>query len=245
MPSVQQQAPQAQQQAPQAQQQVAAADSGISKGIITGIVAGTAIVIIVLLLILVFRPWGTQSVQTQPAQTTTASTSASTDTAQPSQESASATTDKDTETGPDYYDELYAYYKALGNYDKRVSSAATAFNNYHKKEDYSLRSSYSDDASQLRDEISAEQDDINNFYVESSSSYYNDYEHMKQLASWLYERIDVICRAWDISLEYSYPADYEDEITAPLKAEVDSGQSNNRYYIMFKNHYSKWKPVKR
>ena len=76
-------------------------------------------------------------------------------------------------------------------------------------------------------------------YLADGSAYTDDREHVRQLALWMYERVDVICASWDISLavpEDEYPFQHEDEILAPMREAGSSALDN--YYA----HVGEWEP---
>ena len=54
----------------------------------------------------------------------------------------------------------------------------------------------------LRDQVQALRDELDAVRLEQDSPYAEDLEHLKQLATWMYNRVDVLCQSWDISLSY-------------------------------------------
>jgi len=49
--------------------------------------------------------------------------------------------------------------------------------------------------------------------------------------------------AWEISLEYSSPANHKDEIVAPLARDNVAGTNDNKYRLDFEDRYPGAAPV--
>ena len=124
------------------------------------------------------------------------------------------------------YDQLSSYYSRLSDLDQQVRDCATTFNTYHLKDDRSSRQSASDAAEALEDQIDDLKDEVEDLDVPIDSQNYSSWKDIITLYDDLENRIDVICDAWEISLEYSSPANHKDEIVAPLARDNVAGTND-------------------
>lgn len=141
------------------------------------------------------------------------------------------------------YDQLSSYYSRLSNLDQQVRDCATTFNTYYLKDDRSSRQSASDAAEALEDQISDLKDEVEDLDVPIDSQNYGSWKDIITLYDDLENRIDVICDAWEISLEYSSPANHKDEIVAPLARDNVAGTNDNKYRLDFEDRYPGAAPV--
>lgn len=141
------------------------------------------------------------------------------------------------------YDQLSSYYSRLSDLDQQVRDCATTFNTYYLKDDRSSRQSASDAAEALEDQISDLKDEVEDLDVPIDSQNYSSWKDVITLYDDLENRIDVICDAWEISLEYSSPANHKDEIVAPLARDNVAGTNDNKYRLDFEERYPGAKPV--
>ena len=141
------------------------------------------------------------------------------------------------------YDQLSSYYNRLSDLDQQVRDCATTFNTYYLKDDRSSRQSASDTAEALEDQISDLKDEVEDLDVPVDSQNYSSWKDIIALYDDLENRIDVICDAWEISLEYSSPANHKDEIVAPLARDNVAGTNDNKYRLDFEDRYPGAKPV--
>lgn len=141
------------------------------------------------------------------------------------------------------YDQLSSYYSGLSDLDQQVRDCATTFNTYYLKDDRSSRQSASDAAEALEDQISDLKDEVEDLDVPIDSQNYGSWKDIITLYDDLENRIDVICDAWEISLEYSSPANHKDEIVAPLARDNVAGTNDNKYRLDFEDRYPGAKPV--
>lgn len=141
------------------------------------------------------------------------------------------------------YDQLSSYYSRLSDLDQQVRDCATTFNTYYLKDDRSSRQSASDAAEALEDQISDLKDEVEDLDVPIDSQNYSSWKDIITLYDDLENRIDVICDAWEISLEYSSPANHKDEIVAPLARDNVAGTNDNKYRLDFEDRYPGAKPV--
>lgn len=141
------------------------------------------------------------------------------------------------------YDQLSSYYSRLSDLDQQVRDCATTFNTYYLKDDRSSRQSASDTTEALEDQIGALKDEVEDLDVPVDSQNYSSWKDIIALYDDLENRIDVICDAWEISLEYSSPANHKDEIVAPLARDNVAGTNDNKYRLDFEDRYPGAKPV--
>ena len=88
-------------------------------------------------------------------------------------------------------------------------------------------------------------DELAEINLQDGSPYTEDLDHLVQLATWMYNRVDVLCDSWDISL--SYPdgeslSAHKSEISQPLRDALD-GSGQNQNLTLFEENYYQWKPV--
>lgn len=141
------------------------------------------------------------------------------------------------------YDQLSSYYSRLSDLDQQVRDCATTFNTYYLKDDRGSRQSASDAAEALEDQIGDLKDEVEDLDVPIDSQNYGSWKDIITLYDDLENRIDVICDAWEISLEYSSPANHKDEIVAPLARDNVAGTNDNKYRLDFEDHYPGAAPV--
>lgn len=141
------------------------------------------------------------------------------------------------------YDQLSSYYNRLSDLDQQVRDCATTFNTYYLKDDRSSRQSASDAAEALEDQIGDLKDEVEDLDVPIDSQNYSSWKDIITLYDDLENRIDVICDAWEISLEYSSPANHKDEIVAPLARDNVAGTNDNKFRLDFEDRYPGAAPV--
>lgn len=141
------------------------------------------------------------------------------------------------------YDQLSSYYSRLSDLDQQVRDCATTFNTYYLKDDRSSRQSASDAAEALEDQIGDLKDEVEDLDVPIDSQNYGSWKDIITLYDDLENRINVICDAWEISLEYSSPANHKDEIVAPLARDNVAGTNDNKYRLDFEDRYPGAAPV--
>ena len=151
--------------------------------------------------------------------------------------------DDDTIGEQNIYDQLSSYYSRLSDLDQQVRDCATTFNTYYLKDDRSSRQSASDTAEALEDQIDDLKDEVEDLDVPVDSQNYSSWKDIITLYDDLENRIDVICDAWEISLEYSSPANHKDEIVAPLARDNVAGTNDNKYRLDFEDRYPGAAPV--
>ena len=105
-------------------------------------------------------------------------------------------------TDDQLYTKLDGLYQTIVSYgdEDQIGEVIDSFNNGYLRTPLATRQELSQSAYALRDQIKKTQDELNNLKVQDDTVYAEDIEHLKQLAEWMYERVDVICQSWDISL---------------------------------------------
>lgn len=207
-----------------------------------GIIIGAAVVVVIaLIIVIVLLVTGSSNTN---QETTTQETQTTTQPSAPDQSAGQATAESSMPTSAadrDIYNRLSTFYDRLGTYDQNIADAATTFNNLYTATSMSERDAARDAAYDLRNDISAEMDNLQVLSVPSSSEYYANYNDISTCYYDCYMRISVICESWDISLRYSNPADHTDEITEPIAR--DNVDGTNRYLTEFDSLYESARPA--
>ena len=141
------------------------------------------------------------------------------------------------------YRRLSEYYDLLEDLDSQVRSCAQAFNGSYLEEDRTTRQNLADVAERTEDTIEQYYDIVEDLDVPVDSQNYSSWKDIIALYDDLENRIDVICDAWEISLEYSSPANHKDEIVTPLARDNVAGTNDNKYRLDFGDRYPGAKPV--
>ncbi len=255
--------------APGAQQRVYAPDArpaapmdAQKKGLIAGIVAAV-VVIVVLVAVFVVPALANRGQATGTAATSSVTSSqdassssspssatgssSSSDAASSSSSSAAATSSSSSSANladEAAYEALVSLYGEMGSADQAISTCATDFNNTYLSSDVNKRHDAAANAYSVQQSVAALLDDLQSLNISSGSPYYSDYQTMLQLQSDLQYRIDVICEAWSIDLQYtSDPKPYEAQITEPLGRDKVNG--SNKYKQDFDKVYPSAKPQKK
>ena len=147
-------------------------------------------------------------------------------------------------TDDQLYTRLDGLYQTIVSYsdEDQIGEVIDSFNNGYLRTPLSTRQELSQSAYALRDQIKKTQDELNNLKVQDDTVYAEDIDHLKQLVQWMYERVDVICQSWDISL--SIPdgeslSARQSEILAPI------AQGGNSALNQYDANVSAWKPQQR
>lgn len=164
---------------------------------------------------------------------------------EPKQEDTSEVVQEETVlTDDQLYTRLDGLYQTIVSYsdEDQIGEVIDSFNNGYLRTPLSTRQELSQSAYALRDQIKKTQDELNNLKVQDDTVYAEDIDHLKQLAQWMYERVDVICRSWDISL--SIPdgeslSARQSEILAPI------AQGGNSALNQYDANVSAWRPQQR
>ena len=146
-------------------------------------------------------------------------------------------------TDDQLYDKLSQIYQTIVSYndDDKIGDVITSFNSGYLRSSLSARQELSQGAYALRDEIQKTLDEIDGLKYQDGSAYSDDVSHMHQLAEWMYERVDAICKSWDVSLaipDGESMSQHQSDILAPM---VDAG---NSALSQFDANVNLWKPAK-
>lgn len=222
-----------------------------TNGALIGIIIFLVAVIIALVVIFVIKPFGNgeQAAPTKTEQTTASKKSeikepeVKGDSNNPGAEDTSTTKDEAKAAEENIYSELSAYYGKLSGYDQQVRDAASAFNSEYLKSDMSSRRTTAAAAEALEDELDDLKDEVEDLDVPVSSQNYASWKSIIALYDDLCHRIEVICDAWEVSLEYSDPSAHQDEIVAPLARDNVAGTNDNKYRLDYEDRYANAAPV--
>ena len=138
-------------------------------------------------------------------------------------------------------DGLYQTIVSYGNEDQ-IGEVIDSFNNGYLRSPLSTRQELSQSAYALRDQIKKTQDELNNLKYQDDTVYADDIAHLKQLAEWMYERVDVICQSCDISLaipDGESMSSHQSEILAPI------AQGGSSALNQYDANVGAWKPQQR
>lgn len=142
------------------------------------------------------------------------------------------------------YDVLLAKWKEIGDFEDTLSDVIDDYNGSYVASDLSRRQEASQSAYAMRDQVQQTINSLDAIELSHDSVYAETLDHLKQLATWMYNRVDVLCESWDISLsipEGERASDHQSDITAPLRSELDS-KGRNVNLVKYEEHYSEWKP---
>lgn len=147
-------------------------------------------------------------------------------------------------TDDQLYTRLDGLYQTIVSYgdEDQIGEVIDSFNNGYLRTPLSTRQELSQSAYALRDQIKKTQDELNNLKYQDDTVYADDIAHLKQLAEWMYERVDVICRSWDISLaipDGESMSSHQSEILAPI------AQGGNSALNQYDANVGSWKPQQR
>lgn len=149
--------------------------------------------------------------------------------------------DDDAVSDEDIYRVLNDAYDRMGSQADRIKDTAATLNNTIFVSDSSKRNAAASDAYALEAEVLDLRETLSDLDVPFDSRYYSDQQTLLELQEDLYMRIDVMCQAWDISLQYSNPKDHEAAIKKPLGKDNDSS-GLNIYKKDFENRYPNARP---
>ena len=148
------------------------------------------------------------------------------------------------------YQRLSALYGRILDFQDELGPVIDDFNGWFKAPDLTQRQDASKSAFTMRDNVQKVIDELDGLKLSGGSAYTEDVDHLRQLAGWMYNRVDVLCRSWDISLKYTSETDdqkpyrHEDEILAPLREiEMQNGKAVD--VIQFESHIYEWQPQKK
>lgn len=145
------------------------------------------------------------------------------------------------------YDTLLAFYEEIGAYQEPLGVAVDDYNGGFVASSLARRQSASAGAYALRDQVQATIDELNAIQLAEDSVYTEDLDHLKSLATWMYNRVNVLCESWDLSLAYPDGASlsqHQSEISQPLRDALDA-QGRNADLVQFEENYAAWRPTQK
>ena len=149
--------------------------------------------------------------------------------------------DADDADDDEVYDELNEAYYTMGGQADRIRDVAATLNSTIFKKDYAERKSAADAAYRLQDEVYDLLSDLEETSVPADSHHFGTKQTLIELQQDLCKRIDVICEAWDISLQHDNPKSHESEIRKPLGRDNDS-KGVNIYKKDFESRFADARP---
>lgn len=150
-------------------------------------------------------------------------------------------------SGEAAFDTLTSLYEQIGDYQDPLSDVIDDYNSGFLLSDLEARRAASESAYTLRDQVQATLDAIDAVRLEQDSPYAEDLEHIRQLATWMYNRVDVLCDSWDISLGYpdgERLSQHQSEISKPLRDQLDA-TGHNENLTLFEENYADWRPTRK
>lgn len=145
------------------------------------------------------------------------------------------------------FQRLSAIYAQIIAFQDEIGPVVDSYNGQYLAKDLATRQSAAQGAYDLRKSIQATIDELDGLELAEDTAYGQDVEHLKQLATWTCNRVDVLCRSWDINLalpDGERPADHQDEILAPLR-EVEKVNGKAVDVVQFEENVNAWKPVEK
>ena len=215
--------------------------------IVIAIIAGLVIILLAVAFVLFQRP--DPSPEPAPSTITQSEPSSTGSEPEPEPESTSSGSEQSTSSSSQdsdgqLYEELVDIYDTMGAQADRIKTVATTLNNTIFTSDKQARQSASREAHDLFDEVDSQLARLKTLQSGSSSTRYaSDIDTLIDLQQDLYNRIDVMCQAWDISLSYSNPKDHEAAIKKPLGKDNDS-KGVNIYKKDFESRYPGARPTR-
>lgn len=142
------------------------------------------------------------------------------------------------------FQRLSSIYAQIVSQEKEIGPLVDTYNGQFRLSDRSRRVNAAQSSYELRDRLIATIDELDRIELADGSAYVEDVAHLRQLATWNFNRVDVLCQSWDINLslaEGESPEDHLDEILAPLsKVEKVNGKSVD--VISYEENVGAWKP---
>ena len=142
------------------------------------------------------------------------------------------------------YQRLSVLYGRIVGFQDEIGAVVDDYNAWYIANDRTRREEGSKSAYAMRDEVQGLIDELDGLKLIDGSAYVEDVDHLKKLAGWMYNRVDVLCRSWDISLalpDGEVPSEHRSEITAPL-TEAMQGTGENQDVVQFEANLYAWQP---
>ena len=145
------------------------------------------------------------------------------------------------------YERLCEIYEEIVAFQDQIGDVVDDYNGYYIASDYSKREAASESAYAMREDVQAVLDELEDLELASDSAYLEDVEHLIQLATWMYNRVNVLCESWDISLaldEDESASEHRSEIVQPLRDALDAN-GVNQDVTQFEAYLSAWAPTEK
>lgn len=156
--------------------------------------------------------------------------------AQAERSAAAAQAARDAQADSNFHSSLVSYYQQLSDYDSRIKSVASTFNNNYLTAGLGSRESYAATAASLLDDLSNTRDAVYALSMPANTSYSTQFGQVKDCYDYNVSRLSCIVEAWEIDTEYSDPSGHKDEILAPI-ARDNNSSGHNRYKAEFDSLY--------
>lgn len=147
-------------------------------------------------------------------------------------------------TDDEAYEVLLGLWERIGEHEDVLGDVIDDYNGCYIARDKAKREEASKSAYALRDTVQETIDEIDAVSLSHDSAYAEDLDHIRQLAGWMYNRVDVLCESWDISLSIpadERAADHQSEIARPLREALDA-TGRNQNLVQYQEHYAEWRP---
>jgi hypothetical protein len=211
-----------------------------------GAMAGRMIALIALALLIVasgvflavFHPWTGEGAQTQAAASLASAGAQVGNAASTAIEKAEVATAREAS-----FQGLLTAYNALSAYDQRIAACVQTYNGARLSNDTSTRTTAADTCRALQSDIQADIDTVDTLDIDQASPYFTDYQNVHRLQTDELQRIAVLVKSWDVSLQYDDPAQYVGAIDEPILKDNDSS-GTNKYKQDFESTYGQSKPTR-
>ena len=154
---------------------------------------------------------------------------------------------EETLSDAEVYTKISALYEEIVDFQDELDVVVDDYNGWYIANDYSQREEASESAYTMRDHVQEVLDELDALVLADDSVYTEDVEHLVQLATWMYNRVNVLCESWDISLglgEDAVPSDYRSEIVKPLTEALDA-DGVNQDVVQYETYLYEWEPVEK
>lgn len=162
-------------------------------------------------------------------------------------DSAEETITETTLSEAEAYARLLALWEQIEAFQDQIGEVVTDYNGYYIASDYAKREEASESAYAMREDVQAVIDELEGLELADDSAYLEDVENLIQLATWMYNRVNVLCESWDISLaldEDESASEHRSEIVKPLTEALDAS-GVNQDVVQYETYLYTWKPTEK
>lgn len=145
------------------------------------------------------------------------------------------------------YQRLSAMYGQILELEDQIGPVVETYNGQYLVKDHAQRQAAAQSAYDLAKSLEGVIAELDGLELGDDTAYAEDVDHLRQLATWTFNRVDVLCRSWDINLalgEGERPLDHQDEILAPLR-EVEQVNGKSIDVVQYEENVGAWKPVEK